>query len=181
VSYSISQLFGFMSTLVLKLLGGIGFFMLVLAGADYMYQKWDLEEKMKMTKQEVKEEHKSREGDPHVKARIKRVQREMSNRRMMADVPKADVIITNPTHIAVALQYSSSMVAPTVIAMGGDLVAQKIKEIAKQNKIPVVENVPLARTLFKTVKIGQIIPREVYAAVAEVLTYVYRLKKKVLN
>ena len=105
---------------------------------------------MRMTKQEVKEEHKSREGDPMVKARIRRVQREMATRRMMDDVPKADVIITNPTHIAVALKYDAKMVAPTVIAKGAGLIAEKIKAVAKSNSIPVVENKPLARTIFKT-------------------------------
>jgi flagellar biosynthesis protein FlhB len=132
-----------------------------------------------MSKQEVKEEHKSREGDPMIKARIRRIQREMANKRMMADVPKADVIITNPTHIACAIQYDpTSMAAPRLIAKGADLVAEKIKQIARENNVPVMENKPLARTIFKTLKIGQSIPRELYTAVAQVLSYVYKLRRR---
>jgi flagellar biosynthetic protein FlhB len=152
--------------------------MLVLAGADYFYQRWELEKEMRMTKQEIKEEHKSREGDPMIRARIKRIQREMASKRMMTEVPKADVIVTNPTHLAVALKYDETMVAPTVIAMGADNVAMKIRELAKECNIPIVENKPLARAIFKTLKIGQQIPRELYTAVAEVLSYVFRLRKK---
>src|SRR5690606_22282927 len=112
---------------------------------------------------------------------IRRVQREMATRRMMEDVPKADVVITNPTHIAVALRYTETMVAPTVVAKGAGLIAEKIKKLAREHKVPGVENKPLARTLFKTLKIGQTIPRELYTAVAQVLSYVYRLKRKVLK
>jgi len=169
----------FLGLVITRLLTGVGFFMLALAGADYFYQRWDLEKEMRMTKQEVKEEIKSREGDPMVKARIKRVQREAASRRMMEEVPKADVIVTNPTHIAVALKYSQNMVAPTVVAKGADLVAEKIRELARLHNVPIVENKPLARTMFKTLKIGQQIPRELYTAVAEVLSYVFRLKRKV--
>jgi flagellar biosynthetic protein FlhB len=132
-----------------------------------------------MSKQEIKEEAKSREGDPLIKSRIRKVQREMANRRMMEKVPKADVIITNPTHIAVALKYSENLPAPQLIAKGGDLIAEKIKEIAKENNIPIIENKPLARTIFKTMKIGQVIPKELFVAVAEVLAYVYKLRRKV--
>jgi len=178
VDFSVEQIFSYVGVVIIKLLGAIGFFMAVLAGMDFFFQKWELEQQMRMTKQEVKEEHKSREGDPLIKARIRRIQREMSQKRMMNDVPKADVIITNPTHIAVALKYSNEMVAPTVIAKGADLIADKIKELARDNRIPIVENKPLARTIYKTIKIGQIIPKELYTAVAEVLSYVYRLKKK---
>jgi flagellar biosynthetic protein FlhB len=152
--------------------------MLVLALADYFYQRWDLEKKMMMTKQEVKEEHKQREGDPMIKSRIRRIQREMASKRMMSEVPKADVIITNPTHIAVVLKYSDNLPAPQLIAMGADFVAEKIKEIAREHNIPIVENKPLARTIFKTMKIGQVVPRELFVAVAEVLSYVYRLRRK---
>lgn len=132
-----------------------------------------------MTKQEIKEENKSREGDPLIKSRIRRTQREMSNKRMMQKVPTADVIITNPTHIAVALKYDSNLPAPQVIAKGADLIAEKIKAIARENNIPIVENKPLARTIYKTLKLGQVIPRELFVAVAEVLSYIYKLKKKV--
>ena len=114
-----------------------------------------------------------------VRARIKRIQREFAQKRMMDDVPKADVIVTNPTHLAIALKYDANMVAPTVVAKGADLIAQKIRELAKEHGVPIVENKPLARAMFKTLKIGQQIPRELYTAVAEVLSYVYRLKRKV--
>lgn len=178
MSFSIEQICTYVGAVVVKLLGGVGGVMLVLAGADYFYQRWDLEKKMMMTKQEVKEEHKQREGDPMIKSRIRRIQREMASKRMMADVPKADVVITNPTHIAVVLKYSENLPAPQIVAMGADHVAEKIKEIARENNIPIVENKPLARTIFKTMKIGQVIPRELFVAVAEVLSYVYRLRRK---
>ena len=113
-----------------------------------------------------------------IKARIRKIQREVSQRKMMQNVPKADVIITNPTHIAVALRYSDKLPAPQLIAKGGDFMAEKIKELAKQHNIPVIENKPLARTIFKTMKVGQVIPRELFVAVAEILSYVFRLKRK---
>lgn len=178
ITFSIEQIIVYLGTVVVKLLGGVGGVMLVIAGADYFYQRWDLEKKMMMTKQEVKEEHKQREGDPMIKSRIRRIQREMASKRMMADVPTADVVITNPTHIAVVLKYSDNLPAPQIVAMGADLIAEKIKEIARENNIPIVENKPLARTIFKTLKIGQVIPRELFVAVAEVLSYVYRLRRK---
>ncbi|MCB0420544.1 MAG: flagellar biosynthesis protein FlhB [Bdellovibrionales bacterium] len=178
-SLTVMQLMEYIGEIVFRLFLAVGFFMAFLAGFDFLYQRYDLEQKMRMTKQEVKEENKSREGDPLVKARIRRVQREMASRRMMEAVPKADVIVTNPTHIAVAIKYSAEMVSPTIVAKGAGLVAEKIKEIAKKSNIPIVENKPLARTIFKTLKIGQNIPRELYTAVAEVLSYIYRLKKKV--
>lgn len=181
MNYSISEIMAYLGELLLRLLAAVGFFMVVLAGVDYLFQRWDLEKQMMMTKQEVKEELKSREGDPLIKARIKRVQREVATRRMMEDVPKADVIVTNPTHIAVALQYNEGLVAPKVIAKGAESVAERIKAMAREHSIPIVENKPLARTIFKTLKIGQVIPRELYAAVAEVLSYVYRLKNKVVR
>lgn len=176
--FNVEQLFAYLGVITLKLVGGVVAFMGVLAAADYFFQWWELEKKMRMTKQEVKEEIKSREGDPMIRARIRKIQREMSQRRMMEDVKKADVIITNPTHIAVAIRYSANMVAPQVIAKGADSVAEKIKEVAREHKIPIMENKPLARTIFKTLKIGQAIPRELYTAVAEVLSYIYRLKNK---
>ena len=177
MDYSVGEIFQFLGTLTIRLLSGVGIFMLIMAAADYFYQRWDLEREMRMTKQEVKEEVKSREGDPLIKARIKRVARDIAGRRMMEEVPKADVVITNPTHIAIALKYDETMVAPTVIAKGADLIAEKIKAIARENGIPTVENKPLARTMFKTLKLGQQIPRELYTAVAEVLSYVYRLRR----
>lgn len=178
LTFSVEQILMYLGAVVVKLLGGVGTVMLVIAVADYFYQRWDLEKKMMMSKQEIKEEHKQREGDPMIKSRIRRIQREMASKRMMSEVPKADVIITNPTHIAVCLKYSDNLPAPQLIAMGADHVAEKIKEIARQNNIPIVENKPLARTIFKTMKIGQVIPRELFVAVAEVLSYVYRLRRK---
>lgn len=178
VTFSVEQILMYLGTVVVKLLGGVGTVMLVIAVADYFYQRWDLEKKMMMTKQEIKEEHKQREGDPMIKSRIRRIQREMASKRMMSEVPKADVIITNPTHIAVCLKYSDNLPAPQLIAMGADHVAEKIKELAREHNIPIVENKPLARTIFKTMKIGQVIPRELFVAVAEVLSYVYRLRRK---
>jgi flagellar biosynthesis protein FlhB len=182
VNLSVNQLVHFAGDLTVRLLGGVGLFMAVIAAADYFFQRWELEKQMRMSKQEVKEEHKSREGDPMTKARIRRIQREMANKRMMADVPKADVIITNPTHIACAIQYDpTTMAAPRLIAKGADLVAEKIKQLARENNIPVMENKPLARTIYKSMKIGQTIPRELYTAVAQVLSYVYKLKRRVVR
>jgi flagellar biosynthetic protein FlhB len=179
VNYSINQIMVLVGDMTVRLLGGVGIFMGVIAAADYFFNWWQLEKQMMMTKQEVKEEHKSREGDPMIKARIRRIQREMANKRMMADVPKADVVVTNPTHIACALRYDPvTMAAPVLIAKGADKVAEKIKEIAREHNVPVMENKPLARTIFKTMKIGQVIPRELFAAVAQVLSYVYKLKRK---
>lgn len=182
VQLSVNQIFLFMGDLTIRLFGSVGVFMAVIAAADYFIQRWELEKQMRMTKQEIKEEHKSREGDPLIKARIRRVQREMANKRMMSDVPKADVIITNPTHIAVALQYDPlTMAAPKILAKGAGVIAEKIKALAREHNIPVMENKPLARTIFKTLKIGQTIPRELFTAVAQVLSYVYKLKKRNLR
>lgn len=175
---SVGEIGGFLGRLSGKLFGFVGMAMLVLALGDYFFQRWELEKRMMMTKQEIREENRSREGDPLIKARIRKIQREVANRRMMQKVPTADVIITNPTHIAVALKYDSTLPAPQVIAKGADLVAEKIKSLAQEHKIPIVENKPLARTIFKTIKVGQIIPRELYVAVAEVLSYVFKLKRK---
>ncbi len=181
-SYSVEQIFAYMGELTLRLLGGVGVFMAVIAAFDYFFQWWDLEKQMRMTKQEIKEEHKSREGDPMIKARIRRIQREMASKRMMSEVPKADVIITNPTHIAIAIQYDPmKMAAPKMIAKGAGVIAERIKAIARENNIPVMENKPLARTMFKTMKIGQTIPRELFTAVAQVISYVYKLKRKVMT
>ena len=151
----------------------------IFAGADFWLQKWDFGKNLRMTKQEAKQEHKERDGDPQIKARIRGIQRDIARKRMMQAVKKADVIITNPTHLAIAISYDKgNMAAPKVVAKGADFVAQKIKEIAAQAGVPLVENVPLARTLYKSVKVGQYVPRVLYQAIAEVLAYVYRLKRK---
>ncbi len=151
--------------------------LIVLGLLDYIYQKFDYEKNLKMTKQEVKEEFKQQEGNPEVKSKIKQKQRQMSMKRMMQEVPNADVVITNPTHYAVALKYDTQKSpAPFVIAKGQDYIALRIKEMAKQNKVEVVENKQLARTLYSTVDIGEAIPPELYQAVAEILAFVFNLK-----
>jgi flagellar biosynthetic protein FlhB len=153
--------------------------LVVLAILDYSFQRWQYEKDLRMSKQEVKDEFKQSEGDPLIKARTKRLQREMARKRMMAKVPKADVVITNPTHIAVALKYNQlNMSAPEVIAKGKGFVAEKIKDIAAKNNIPIVENKPLAQVLNKVVDVDEMIPANLYKAVAEVLAYVYGLKTK---
>ena len=152
---------------------------MVLGFLDYGYQKWQTTQDLKMSKQEVKDEMKQSEGDPQIKGKIKQKQRQMAMSRMMQEVPKADVIVTNPTHFAVALQYHKGMQAPLVIAKGQDFVAQKIKKLAREASVPIVENRPLARALFASTNIGDAVPAELYQAVAEVLAYVYRLKHRV--
>jgi flagellar biosynthetic protein FlhB len=153
--------------------------MTALAVLDYMYQKWSYEKKLRMTKQEVKEEHKQTEGNPQIKSRIRNLQFEAARKRMMAEVPKADVIVTNPTHIAVAIRYDSlSMKAPRVVAKGASLIAERIREIAREANVPIIENKELARNLYKTVDIGSEIPGDFYRAVAEILAYVFRMKGK---
>lgn len=179
--YSLEQLFGYIGKVLFKLFLGVGIFILVLAVADYFFQRWQLEKEMMMTKQEVKEEHKSREGDPLIKARIRKIQREIATRKMLTEIPKATVVITNPTHIAVVLKYTDKLPAPQLVARGADHMAEKIKEIAREHNIPVLENKPLARTIYKTMKLGQVIPKELFVAVAEVLSYVMRLKNKRKN
>lgn len=156
----------------------VGAFFIFLAIGDYIYQRVDLSNQLKMTKQEVKDEFKQAEGNPEIKSKIKQKMREASMRRMMQELPKADVIITNPTHFAVAIKYDKDTnSAPIVIAKGADLIASKIKEAGKENNIEIVENKYLARTLFYTVEIGDEIPPELYQAVAEVLAFVYGLNK----
>lgn len=153
----------------------------VFAVIDLALQRFEFGKNVRMTKQEAKQDMKEREGDPQIRARIRSVQREMARKRMMQAVKKADVIVTNPTHIAIAIVYDkNSMAAPKVVAKGADLIAQRIKQIASEAGVPLVENVPLARTLFKTVKVGHAIPRNLYHAVAEVLAYVYRLRNRTL-
>ncbi len=151
---------------------------LVLGVIDLSYQKWQTTQDLKMTKQEVKDEFKQSEGDPQIKGKIKQKQRQMAMARMMQEVPKADVIVTNPTHFAVALEYHKGMVAPRVLAKGQDLVAQRIKDIAREAGVAIVENKPLARALYASTEIGDSVPQELYQAVAEVLAYVYRLKHR---
>lgn len=153
---------------------------MVIAAADFAYQKFKFKKDMRMTKQEVKDEYKQSEGDPQIKGKIRQKMQEASRRRMMQNLPQADVVITNPTHFAVAVKYDSKVSdAPVVIAKGEDYMAAKIKEAAKEYGIEIVENKPLARMLYANVDIGQAIPPELYQAVAEVLAYVYHLQGKI--
>ena len=152
---------------------------LVIGLADFIYQKYRFNEDMKMTKQEIKDEFKNTEGNPEIKGRQRQRMREASRRRMMQDVPKADVVITNPTHFAVAIKYDAeTSKAPIVLAKGEDYLAQKIKEAAREHHIEIVENKPLARMLYANVDIGQEIPPELYQAVAEILAMVYNMREK---
>jgi flagellar biosynthetic protein FlhB len=145
---------------------------------DYVYKLWENDRDLKMSKQEIKDEYKLMEGDPMIKSRIRDKQRQFAMSRMMQDVPKADVIITNPTHFAVAIQYDAKLgQAPKVLAKGQDLIAQSIKRVATESSVPIVENKQLAQTLYKSVDIGSFIPSDLYEAVAEVLAYVYSIKK----
>lgn len=153
--------------------------MTVIAIADLWYTRWDYEENLKMTKDEVKDERKQAEGDPKIKAQQRRKMMEVMMRRMMQDVPKADVVITNPTHIAVAIRYDAlEAPAPMVLAKGADHIAEKIKEIAREHGIPLRENVPLARALYKSVEVGDMIPEDLYKAVASILASLHKFKKK---
>jgi flagellar biosynthetic protein FlhB len=153
--------------------------LLVLAVTDYAYQRWTFARMARMSKQEVKEEHKQQEGDPLIRAQIRARQRKMAlQRRQLKDVPKASVVVTNPTHLAVALQYDRTMTSPKVLAKGADLIAQRIKQVAREAGVPIVENKPLARGLFQAVEVGDDIPVELYQAVAEVLAYVFSLRKR---
>jgi flagellar biosynthetic protein FlhB len=153
--------------------------LIVISVFDLGFQIWEFEKNLRMSKQEIKEEYKQTEGNPQIKGKIREKQRQMSLRRMMTEVPKADVIITNPTHFAIAIKYDSTKAeAPIVLAKGKDIIAQKIKEIAKDNNIATVENKPLAQALYKSVEIGDMVPAELYKAVAEVLAFVYSLKNK---
>lgn len=153
---------------------------MVIAVADFVYQKVKFKMDMRMTKQEIKEEYKQQEGDPQVKGKIRQRMREASQRRMMQNLPQADVVITNPTHYAVAIKYDPEVAdAPLVIAKGEDYLAARIKEVAKENNIEIVENKPLARMLYANVDVGQAVPPELYQAVAEVLAFVYHLQGKV--
>ncbi|ALP35013.1 flagellar biosynthetic protein FlhB [Paenibacillus sp. IHB B 3084] len=174
------QMLSFTASLTMELGLKIGVVLFVLAVLDYMYQRYEHEKNLKMSKQDIKDEYKKMEGDPLIKGKIRERQRRMAMQRMMQEVPNADVIITNPTHFAVALKYDGSeMEAPQIIAKGQDYVALRIKEIAKQNGVITMENKPLARALFQRAEIGDAIPADLFQAVAEVLAYVYKLKGKV--
>lgn len=180
----LSTAMSFGQMILLKLFFGILTGLGVIALLDFFWEKYSYKQKLMMTKEEAKREHKEQDGNPEVKQKIKSIQREMSRKRMMESIKTADVVITNPTHISIVVKYDmATMVAPAVVAKGADNLAMKIREIAKEHEIPIVENVALARTLYKTVKVNQGIPRSLYKAVAEIIGFVYRLKrnKKALN
>jgi len=163
--------------LALKVALAVAGAIVVLAILDYFYQRYEWERELRMTKDEIKEEHKSAEGDPLIKGRVRAAQRELAKKRMMAAVKTADVVVTNPTHLAVALKYEAGkMTAPIVVAKGAGLIAERIRELARHHGVPVVEQKFVARTLFKLVDIGKEIPADLYRAVAEILAYVYRAR-----
>lgn len=150
---------------------------IIIAIADYAFQKWQHKQDLMMTKQEIREEMKQTEGNPQIKSKIRSIQLQMARRRMLQDVPKANVVITNPTHLAVALQYErGKMIAPVVLAKGAQHLAEKIKDLARSSSVPIIENKPLAQALYKSVEIGDVIPEDLYKAVAEILAYIYGLK-----
>ena len=181
-NYTMGHLIIYLLKVIYKIFIWVIIPMMIVAILDYVYQKWQFEEKLKMTKQEVKDENKQSEGDPQVKSRIKTLQFEAAKKRMMAEVPKADVVITNPTHLAIAIKYDPlQMNAPKIVAKGAGVLAQKIREIAKNEKIPLVENKELARNLYKIVDVGDEVPEQLYRAVAEVLAYVFKMKGKGLR
>lgn len=177
---SLNQAIGLIGEIVIDLGIRIAAIYMVIAFLDFAYQKWKFKQDMKMTKQEVKDEYKNQEGDPQVKSKQKQRMREASMRRMMQQLPEADVVITNPTHYAVAVKYDADKYdAPYVLAKGENYLAQRIKDVAKENDIEIVENKPLARMLYANVEVGGLVPPELYQAVAEVLAFVYHLKGKV--
>ncbi|WP_102346930.1 flagellar biosynthesis protein FlhB [Bacillus sp. Marseille-P3661] len=158
----------------------VSILLIILSIFDYAYQKFEHEKNLRMSKQDIKDEYKNMEGDPKIKSKIKEKQRQMAMQRMMQEVPKADVVITNPTHYAIALKYDETKSdAPIVVAKGVDYIALKIKQVAKNNDVIMVENRPLARALYAQAELGDRIPEQFFKAVAEILAYVYRLKRKI--
>lgn len=179
IDLSMSALLDEMMAIFIRLMMAILTLLVVLAGMDLLYQRYTHYQKMRMSKQEIKDEYRQAEGDPHVKGKIRMLRMERAQNRMMQSVPKSTVVITNPTHFAVALQYDpDKMDAPVCVAKGADFVALKIREIAKEAGVIIVENPPLARTLFKVLDIDDVVPPEHYKAVAEVISYVFRLTKR---
>lgn len=176
VDTSVGTTLSYLGRIATLILAKVCALLILIAFLDFLFVKWEMEQKMKMTKQELKEEFKQSEGDPHVKAQIRSIQQQMARKRMMADVPKADVIVTNPTHISVAIRYDSKeMSAPLIIAKGADHVAMKIREVAREHDIPIIENPPVARLLHK-MDIGENIPEDLFKVVAEILAHVYSIK-----
>jgi flagellar biosynthesis protein FlhB len=177
MGFGVGQNLSFMGLVALEIIFYVLLIMIFLALIDYAFQRFTYRENLPMTKQEVKEERKETDGNPQIKQRIRTVQMQMARQRMMSAVPNADVIVTNPTHISIAIKYDpNKSSAPLVVAKGVGPIAMRIREIAKENGVPLVEDKPLARTLNKTVAVGQLIPSSLYKAVAEILAYVYKLK-----
>lgn len=180
--YESVEFMRFIDEIALRMVVGVCIAMAFIAALDYLYQRYEYIKGLRMSRQEIRDEYKEQEGDPHIKGKIRAIRQERARKRMMAAVPQSDVVITNPTHFSVALQYdAATMKAPMVSAKGQDNLALKIREIAKEHEIPIVENKPLARALFDNVEIEQEIPLEYYQAVAEVISYVYKLKGKQVN
>jgi len=179
IDLPIPELLKMMMEAFIRLMTAILIALLLLAAADLLYQRWSHYQQMRMSKQEIKDEYKQTEGDPHVRSRLRQIRMERARNRMMNNVPDSTVVVTNPTHFAIALKYEPEIMdAPICVAKGMDLIALKIREVAEENQVVIVENPPLARTLYKAIEIDQTIPPEHYKAVAEVISYVFRLKKK---
>ena len=173
------QILAVIAKIILGLLIRVGIALLVIGVADAFYQKWKYTQELKMTRQEVKQERKDLEGSPELRSRIRRVQLEMARKRMLQEVPKATVVLVNPTHVAVALRYDAkTMESPVLVAKGAEQLAEKIREIARAYGVPVIRKPDLARTIYSTVKLGALIPQTLYVAVAEVLAMIYRLRRK---
>lgn len=178
-SEDMADILNFLGTLVRRMIIGVLIVVFLIAILDYLYQRYEFIKKLRMTKQELKDEYKQQEGDPHIKQKLKQIRMERARSRMMASVPQADVVITNPTHYAVALKYEpETMRAPILVAKGNDTAAQRIKDIAYEHKIPVLRNPVLARAIYADVEIDMAIPQQHYLAVAKIISYVYRLKGK---
>lgn len=172
-----SEIFSFMASASVAVGFKTGLAFLAIAVIDFFYQRFEYEKSLKMTKEEVREETKELEGDPLIRGRMRTIQRKIAYKRMMVDVPRADVVVTNPTHLAIALKYDSEkMSAPHVVAKGAGLIAERIKSIARENGVPIIEDKPLARALYKSVEVGDEIPDKLFQAVAQVLAYIYRLR-----
>lgn len=178
---SSQMLVQFVGGLIYAIAWKFGFLLVIVGLMDFAYERWQFEESLKMTKQEVRDEYRQSEGNPEAKAALKRRQREFARRRMMSSVPKATVVVTNPTHYAIALEWDEvKMDAPVVTAKGADLIAKRIREIAQEHGVPIMENAPLARTLYAKVELDQSIPPNLYAAVAQVIAFVYKIKRKTI-
>ncbi len=179
IDASISNILEHIIVTSMKITFQISLFLIALGIVDFAYQRWEHNRSLKMSRQDLKDELKRQEGDPMIKQRIRQAQMQQARQRMMSEVPEASVVVTNPTHLAVAIKYNhGKMNAPQVVAKGAGFIAERIKEIAKTNAVPIVENKPVARVLYKTVKVGQEVPASLYKAIAGILAYVYRTAKK---